>query len=111
MRYRKRPSACVGVELGGKLIVESTTTTEGDVRKRGLIGAIGLAACSITCEAPYRDRTVVTVDEVVSDTVVKAYREGRNSDARVVRAEADTSVDSRGTLVEYFLSVSDAEAT
>ena len=61
--------------------MESTTTAEGDVRKCALIGAIGMAACSITCEAPNRDRPVVAVDEVVSDTVVKAYREGRNSDA------------------------------
>ena len=92
--------------------MESTTSTEDSIRNGDLVSRPAAeVTCSVTYEAPNRDRSVVAVDEVVSDTVVKANGEGRDREAVVVRAETDTSVDSRGTLVEYFLSVSDAEAT
>ena len=92
--------------------MESTTSTEDSVRNGDLIcDPAAVATGRITYEAPYRDRPVVAVDEVVRDTVVKAYREGGDREAGVVRAETDTSVDSRGTLVEYFLSVSEADTT
>ena len=92
--------------------MESTTTTEDSVRNGDLVSRPAAeATCSITYEAPDRDRTVVAVDEVVRDTIVKANGEGRNGEAVVVRAETDTSIDSRGTLVEYFLCVSEADTT
>ena len=92
--------------------MESTTSTEDSVRDVDLVSdPATIATCSVTYEAPNRDRSVVAVDHVVRDTVVKAYREGGDREAVVVRAEADTSVDSRGTLVEYFLCVSEADTT
>ncbi len=89
--------------------MESTTSTEDCDRSTCV--SVDLLRSSVTNVPPDRDRTVVAVDHVASDTVVKANGERGDSEARVVRTDTDTCIDGSRTLVEYFLSVSDADAT
>ena len=58
--------------------MESTTSTEDSDRSTSI--TVELLRSGVAKEAPYRDRPVVAVDHVASDTVVKAYREGRKSE-------------------------------
>ena len=102
---------CIGVELGGELIVEGAASTEDGIGRAVLRYTIVCAAGCVADIAPDGDRAVVAVDEVVDDAVVKAHGEGGDGEVGVDGADTDTSVDSRRALVEDFLSIGEADTT
>ena len=91
--------------------MESTTSTEDSVRNGDLVSRPATeATCSVTYEAPTEIDPLLPLMRL-SVTRSQGLQRGGIESWGLVRAETDTSVDSRGTLVEYFLSVSDADAT